>query len=270
MRDLRRRVPVIRRAREYHLYSISGKRYLDLWQNGGRSLLGHRTGRLTTVLKDTLSRGLIADLPSVFGGRLIRALQVLFPAYREFRLCSAMSEALHLAGLHLGRTVTAADVADPLLHTQPANEPPVRLWRPLLSEQPPAEVLLPVLPFAMAGAPQVVCFRGKPAPDFPEQDPVSGVLLAGLLRSIHELQRFVMPGWLRPDLLEGCVGWRQEQVYVLPEFDLGLYDRVFEAFLDAQVLLSPEDPYLSILPGGEISKGELGKMIGLFRRYPGE
>jgi hypothetical protein len=122
----------------------------------------------------------------------------------------------------------------------------------------------------MAGAPQVVCFRGKLAADFPEQDPVSGVLLAGLLRSIHELQRFVMPEWLRPDLLDGCAGWRQVQLYVLPEFDLAHYDRVFEAFLGAQVLLSPEEPYLSILPGGEISKGELRKMIGLFRRYPGE
>jgi hypothetical protein len=270
MRDLRGRIPVVRRAREYHLYSVSGKRYLDLWQNGGRSLLGHRPGRLTTVLKDTLSRGLIADTPSVFGGRLIRTLQVMFPAYREFRLCSAVSEALYLAGLHLGRTVTAADVADPLLHAQPVRQTPVRLWRPLLPEQPAADVLLPVLPFAMAEAPQVVCFREKPVPDFPEQGPVSGVLLAGLLRSIHELQRFVVPEWLRPDLLEGCAGWRQEQVYIVPQFDLGFYDRVFEAFLDARVLISPEEPYLSILPGGEISKGELGKMIGLFQRYPGE
>jgi hypothetical protein len=181
-----------------------------------------------------------------------------------------MSEALHLAGLHLGRTVTAADVADPLLNAQPATEAPVRLWRPLLPDPTAAEVLLPVLPFAMAGAPQVVCFRGKLAPDFPEQDPVSGVLLAGLLRSIHELQRFVIPEWLHPGLLDGCAGWRQEQVYIIPEFDLGHYDRIFETFMDAQVLLSPEEPYLSILPGGEISKGELGKMIGLFRRYPGE
>jgi hypothetical protein len=80
----------------------------------------------------------------------------------------------------------------------------------------------------------------------------------------------VIPGWIHPDLLNGCAGWRQEQLYIVPQFDLGLYNRVFENFLDAQVLLSPEEPYLSILPGGDISKGELGKMIGLFRRYPGE
>lgn len=270
MRDLKRRIPVIRRAREYHLYSVSGKRYLDLWQNGGHSLLGHRPGRLTTVLKDTISRGLSADLPSVFGGRLIRTLQALFPAYREFRLCSSLSDALHLAGLYLRRIVNGDDVAEPLLMAQSAAEAQVSFWRPLLADPPAAEVLLPVFPFAMAGAPQVVCFRKNLTPGFPEQEPVSGVLLSGLLRSLHELKRFEAPGWLRPDLLEDCAGWRQEQLYVVPKFDLGLYERVFEAFLDARVLLSPEAPFLSILPGGEISRGELGKMIGLFHRYPGE
>ena len=270
MKDLKRRMPIVRRARDYHLYSVEGKRYLDLWQNGGHSFLGHRPGRLTTVLKDALSRGLSADLPSVFGGRLIKALQALFPAYREFRIGRSLAEAMQLSGLHLGRTVIAADVAEPLLKACPAEETQVSFWHPLLPDPPVAEVLLPILPFAMAGAPQVVCFRGNLAPGFPEQEPVSGVLLAGLLRSIHDLQRFVMPGWLRPDLLEGCAGWRQEQLYVVPEFDPGDYERVFEAFIDAQVLLSPEAPYISILPGGEISQGELGKMIGLFRRYPGE
>ena len=270
MTDLRQRIPVVRRAREYHLYSVSGKRYLDLWQNGGQTLLGHRPGRLTTALKDTISRGLVADLPSVFGGRLIRMLRTMFPAYRDFRLSGSPAEALRLACLYLGRNVADAEVVDPLFQPEQARNAAVSLWRPLLSDPPAAEVLFPVLPFAMAGVPVVVCFRGSLPRDFPEQAPISGVLLAGLLRSLLELQRFSMPQWLRPDLLAGCNGWRRQQLYVIPEFDLAEYERVFEAFLDAQVLLSPEAPYLSILPGGEISKGELGKMIGLFRTYPGE
>lgn len=270
MRDLKRCIPVVRRAREYHLYSVSGKRYLDLWQNGGHSLLGHNPGRLNTVLKDTISRGLIADLPSVFGGRLIRVLQTMFPTYREFRLSGSLAGALQLASLYLGRNVAAADVVDPLLQPDSATEPPVSFWRPLLPDPPAAEVLFPILPFNIAGAPLVLCFHGSLPRDYPAQAPISGVLLAGLLRSLHELQQFTMPEWIRPDLLDGCAGWRQEQLYVIPEFDLEGYERVFEAFLDAQVLLSPEAPYLSILPGGEISKGELGKMIGLFHRFPGE
>jgi hypothetical protein len=263
-------IPVVRRAREYHLYSVSGKRYLDLWQDGGYALLGHKPGRLTTVLKDTISRGLIADLPSVFSGRLLRALQTMFPGYRDFRICRGPAEALRLAARYLAKTVAADEVADPLLQSKQDGEIQMSLWRPLQPDLPAAEILFPVLPFNMAGAPRIVCFRESLPENFPVQAPVSGVLLAGLLRSINELRRYSPPSWLHPELLSDCTGWRLEQVYVIPEFDLEVYRTVFQAFLDEQVLLSPDAPYVSILPGGEISKGELGKMIGLFRRFPGE
>jgi hypothetical protein len=268
--DLRQRIPVVRRARGYYLYTVFGKRYLDLWQNGGSSLLGHRPGRLTTVLKDTISRGLIADLPSVFQGRLVALLQKVFPGYADFRVTGSLAEALQLASLYLGRDVAAAEVVDPLTEAAVAGSATVSLWRPLLPDPPSADLLLPVLPFAVAGAPAVVCFRRSLAREFPVQAPISGVLLAGLLRCLHDLLRFSTPQWIRADLLAGCPGWRQEQHYIVPEFDPGRYEQVFEAFLDQQVLLSPEAPYVSILPGGEISRGELGKMIGLFRTYPGE
>lgn len=275
MKDLRQRLPVVRRARGYHLYTVSGKRYLDLWQNGGASLFGHRPGRLTTVLKDTISRGLVADLPSVFQGRLLALLRQVFPDYPDFRVTGSVAEALQLASLFLGREVEtgevgAGEVADPLIGPATAGRAAVSLWRPLLPDPPSAEVLLPVLPFAVAGAPAVVCFRRRLPPEFPAQAPISGVLLAGLLRCLHDLERFTAPPWIRSDLLAGCPGWRREQIYIVPEFDPESYERVFEAFLDAQVLLSPEAPRISILPGGEISRGELGKMIGLFRTYPGK
>jgi len=57
-------LPVIRRARGYRLYGQDGRRYLDLWQGGGRALLGHRPARVTTVLKNVISTGLVTDLPS--------------------------------------------------------------------------------------------------------------------------------------------------------------------------------------------------------------
>jgi hypothetical protein len=270
MTDLKKRIPVVRRARGYHLYTVSGKRYLDLWQNGGLSLLGHRPGRLTTVLKDTISRGLIADLPSVFQGRLVGLLRKIFPEYADFRVAGSSAEALRLASLFLDRDVAAAEVVDPLIEAANAGDAAVSLWRPLLPVSPSADVLLPVLPFAVAGAPAVVCFRRSLPLDFPAQAPISGVLLAGLLRCLYDLRGFTRPRWIRADLLARCPGWRQEQIYLVPEFDPSHYEQVFEAFLDEQVLLSPEAPYVSILPGGEISQGELGKMIGLFRTYPGE
>ena len=270
MKDLKQRIPVVRRARGYHLYTVSGKRYLDLWQNGGASLLGHRPGRLTTVLKDTISRGLVADLPSVFQGRLLAQLRQVFPGYLDFRVTGSVAEALQLASLFLGREVGAGEVADPLIEPAAAGKAALSLWRPLLPDPPSAEVLLPVLPFAAAGAPAAVCFRRRLPQEFPAQAPLSGVLLAGLLRCLHDLERFTAPQWIRSDLLAGCPGWRQEKIYIVPEFDPESYEQVFEAFLDEHVLLSPEAPHISILPGEEISRGELQKMIGLFRTYPGK
>jgi hypothetical protein len=270
MTDLRQRVPLVRRAREYHLYTLSGRRYLDLWQNGGRSLLGHRPGRLTTVLKNTISKGLIADLPSVYGGRLQRLLHHMFPGCSSFRVAGSPAEALQLASLYLGRTVEQEELSDPAAGKEKIAHAELSFWRPLLPGRIAAEVLFPILPFGMGGAPEVVCFRGDLPGGFPEQGPLSGVLLAGLLRCLRELQRFRTPEWLRRDLLAGCTGWRQRGIYVAPDFDLADYQRVFEAFLEAGVLLSPEAPYVSILPSGELSKGERGKMIGLFRAFPGK
>jgi hypothetical protein len=194
----------------------------------------------------------------------------MFPEYKDFRVTPGMPDALQLASLYLQKSITPADLSDPLIQSAASRDAAARLWRPLLPDQPVAEVLVPVLPFSVAGAPQVICFRGTLPQLFPPQQPVSALLLAGLLRCLHDLRSFTVPQWYRPDLLSGCTGWRQEGLYILPVFQLRGYERIFDSFLDAGVLLNPEEPCISILPAGEISKGELRKMIGLFRAYPGK
>jgi hypothetical protein len=268
--DLLERVPVIRRAREYHLYSLSGTRYLDLWQNGGRSLLGHRPAGLTTVLKNTISKGLAADLPSIYSGRVRRLLEEMFPEYKDFRLTGSAAEGLQFASLYLKRNISANDLVDPLTEQGESAAGKVGLWRPMLPDTILREVLFPILPFSMAGAPAAVCFRKIPPSGFPGQKPISAVVLAGLLRCLQDLRRFVLPQWFRPDLLDTCPGWRQKGIYLIPGFGMKLYEKVFEGFLEAGVLLNPVAPYVSILPVGEISEGELRKMIGLFFAFPGK
>ncbi len=275
MADLLSRLPLIRRARGYRLYDLQGRRYLDLWQNGGRALLGHRPGRLTTVLKNTVSKGLIFDLPSVYLRRLERALQGLFPDYRDFRLFASEEAALEMISLLLGRKVVPEQVVDPLFPGegrphQGRPEGGVVLWRPLLAGQPQEQVLIPLLPFAMGEAPVVVCFRRELPKHVPGSLPLSPVLLAGLLRCLHDLQRHELPGWLGAQLLRDCPGWRREGIYLVPEFDLDRYETVFLGFLAGGAILNPRAPYVSILPTDELSKGELGKMVGLFHCFPGK
>jgi hypothetical protein len=272
--DFSHRIPPLRRARGYRLYDYQGRRYLDLWQGGGRALLGHRSFRLTHLLKDVIARGLLADLPSPYGRRLERALAGLLPAYPQVRIASCLPAALGLAGRFLGREVREEEIPDPALDpVAGGSAAEVAWWRPLLAEDraagPAPRVLLPVLPFAASGAPVAVCFSASLPVDFPPSETVSPVLLAGATRCLYDLRRYRWPEWYRDDLLQGAAGWSQRGIYLRALCPAARYGEIFAAFLQRGVLLNPHWPGPSILPG-EASAGELAKMIQLFREYPGE
>lgn len=270
--DLSSLIPPVRRARAYRLYDHRGRRYLDLWQNGGHSLLGHRGLHLMSLLKNLLSRGLLADLPGAQGRQLERALAACLPGHACVRLARGGQEALALASLFLGRTVPEEEVFDPALDP-PQQGVQVARWRPLLDFPSQGSggprVLLPVLPFAAAGAPAAACFDAEPPADFPASQALSPVLLAGAARCLYDLARYRLPEWHRPDLLAGAPGWEQRGIYVRARCAPARYPAVFRAFLEAGVLLNPRYPGPSLLPA-EASPGELAKMIRLFRENPGE
>jgi hypothetical protein len=272
--DFSHLIPPIRRARGYRLYDYQGRRYLDLWQGGGRVLLGHRSLRLTHLLKNVLSRGLLADLPSLYGGRLERALAGLLPAFPRVRIASSLPAALALASRYLGREVSIEEIRDPAVESAGGNRSAeVAWWRPLMAGEPEAaalpRVLLPVLPFAASGAPVAVCFGGPLQADFPPSETVSPLLLAGAARCLFDLRSYRRPEWARDDLLRGAGGWSQRGIYLCARSAEEGYGELFAAFLKQGVLLNPSWPGPSILPG-EASAGEVAAMIRLFRENPGE
>jgi hypothetical protein len=225
-----------------------------------------------SLLKNLMSRGLLADLPALESRYLTEALAARLAGYPWVRLARTASEALALASRFLGREVSPAEVFDPALDPLPASAS-VALWRPLLDYPPPGagrpRVLLPVLPFAAAGAPAAACFDAEPPGDLPPCEPLSAVLLAGAARCLHDLARYRLPEWHREDLLASAPGWAQRGIYLRARFGPERYPGVFQAFLQAGVLLNPRYPGPSILPA-EASPGELAKMIQLFRENPGE
>ena len=81
---LLRRLPRIRRARGYRLSALDGRRLLDMWQDGGRAILGHRGADVTTALKRALDRGVTEAFPSVQEHRLEQALRRLLGAAEPF------------------------------------------------------------------------------------------------------------------------------------------------------------------------------------------
>ncbi|GHU99092.1 hypothetical protein FACS189483_07940 [Spirochaetia bacterium] len=132
-------VPPIRRARGYRLYTADNRRLLDLWQYGGRALLGHNPPGVLRELKNTAERGLFAPLPSHLEGRFLKALAQLFPgcSFRLFSTEASLRRALTAAGF------ADAPFPDPALSTGEAlfssEAPP--LWRPFLADPAPAAAI---------------------------------------------------------------------------------------------------------------------------------
>lgn len=240
-------IPTIRRAREYRLYDLAGRRYLDLFQEGGRALLGHRPSRVVLAMKNTMSKGPLAAYPSVYERRLERALRLLIPACAGFRWYTSFERALSAAALHLGRAVSRILPVDPALDA--GSRPDVALWRPFLSldGEPPA-VQFPVLPLPGAHAAVVVAFAEQPGDSVPQCDILSPVLLSGLQSSVHALRRHIDELDRRTWEAFDSPQWERRGPYLVARCAEGEYTDLFRSYLAAGMLVSPSFPGPSIVP----------------------
>ena len=245
-------LPVAKRALGFRIYGTDGRRYLDLWQDGGFALLGHRPGRLTVELKNVISKGLIAPLPSVYTRRLKRQLQKLYPSHRNIGFLSGLT----------GNLTVKTRISDPAL----GQSGSIAFARPFL-DTPDSDSLIPIIPFRWGDGPVVICSR--------ERNPVqtstclSPILAAGMIWSLHELNRFTAPDWFQDGFIDKESPWKQRGPYIAPRFDEEEYPEVFRAFLEEDVVLSPRYSVPSILPGSA-STGEITKVHRLFERFPGQ
>lgn len=265
-------LPEIHRARDYHLYDGNGRRYLDLYQNGGRAILSHRPKGLAKRLKGVVDRGLWGDYPSVYTRRLETVLRKLFPAHPELRLYATAERAVAAAG---------GAVTDPALGGGPgdAGGPRAAWWRPFLpmdaGTAAPA-LLLPVLPFPASFAPQPVC-AARPGL-LPDSDAVSPVLLSGLVQAAHLIAAAAA------EAAAGAAGpapaaaaypitlidernvtlWHRRGPYLQLRCGEESFPGVFAAFLDAGIIINPVFPGPSILPQW-CSRGEFEKFVKVSR-----
>ena len=250
---------VVKRARGYRVYDTRGRRFLDMDLNGGRALLGHNPPGLASVMKNALERGILAEYPSVYAGRLVKGLSLLFPGYREFRLFSTPERAETAIGGLVDGAIRSREIPDPGLEDVSGGT--VSLWRPFAEYVGKPAALIPILPFPAAFAPTVVCFSGGEAP---ESDPVSPVLLAALCRIVHDVlavsSAVRQADWERfeSDL------WTRRGPYLRMECPRERYAEVCGRFFDRGILLPPAYPGPAIIPA-EMSCGERTKVAGTAR-----
>jgi hypothetical protein len=261
-----RPLPVLRRTRDFRLYTGDGRRLVDLWQLGGAALLGHNPPGVLRAVKNTAARGLFAPIPHPLEGRLVKALGRLLPGrvFRVYASEAALRRALTAAGFD-----GEAPFPDPALSPVSAD---CALWRPFLNaapsggapagDQPP--VLRPVLPWALA--PPVLAPAAALDARFPPSEPVSPVILAGTVRSVLDLLAAPERGTPRfPRIDRALAGtpWIRRGIYLLPPPALTgpAYTGLYHRFLDQGFLLPPDAPPL-ILPG-ILSLGEEAALSAL-------
>jgi hypothetical protein len=178
-------MPVVVRARSFYLYGRNSVRYVDFFQNYGRAILGHRVEDVQRSIKSTIGRGLIAEYPSIYPGRLEKLLNTLFPGFPTVRIyCDPrkLEEVKQLVG--------GTCVYDPAVSTDGESQL-VSYWRPFLGfEGAESVLLLPLLPFPGSFVPQVVCLRAEVDDRrLPASDPTSPLLLDLLVKTTAALIR---------------------------------------------------------------------------------
>jgi hypothetical protein len=249
-----RLIPEVRRARDFRLYTAGNRRLVDLWQYGGRAILGHTPPSVLREMKNTAERGLFAPLPNSLEGRFLKALSRLLPGrgFRVFPTEAALCRFLAAAGF-------SPAVIDPALSIGQSTEAPPAgppesplargrvLWRPFLDSaagqtapgegSPPesaeaaGQALIPVLPLPWTSAPWVLALSTTDAAlgttnaalgttTAPEGagELLSPVVLAAASRAVYDL--IAALGRRRPPFpgitraLSGGGLWKRRGVYL--------------------------------------------------------
>ena len=241
-----RLLPPIKRARDFYLYDEKGRRFLDLYLDGGRALCGHRPNGLSNVLKNTISRGLYAPYPSVYSNRLDKVLKQGFPrfAFREVYRSTESFEKAFGGPVHFSDPAKAAESGES------------SLWRPFLPVSEGCERLLVQFPYPGVDAVAILSRKDN----LPPSDYLSPVTESGLVRSWFDLQirleqsdRAVWP------LLDDTGHWERTGPYLNPLCAKGEYGDLFRLYLDQGVLISPYCDKPSVI-AVDIKEGSLKKL----------
>ena len=265
------KMPIIVRARGYRLYDLKGRRYIDLYQNNGRAILGHRPDGLTQAMKSTASRGLFAEYPSIYDGRLEKILKLMFTDYPMFRIYANRERTMEALSLAMGRQVRGSHILDPAMTD--AVDKKLMYWRPFTPEQQvKPDLLLPIFPFPGSFVPNVVCVRNMDMlKKMPASDMVSPFLIDSLIKSVSQLIRTMhSPVGYGSEFqrLIDILEWDRRGPYINTRLESIEYIEVFKKALEQGVLLPPGENYPIIIPR-EFSEGEIQGVLRFVRSVNG-
>jgi hypothetical protein len=240
-------------------------RIVDLWQAGGRAIMGHTPHLVLRDLKNAANRGLFSPLPHFLEGRLVKALGRLLPG-RNFRFFASPPMTF------LKEYGIPSPPPDPAFNVKEFGE--VSLWRPFINEASLSSVpvLFPILPGASFFPLWVTASLPLDSVEknLPPGDLIPPVVLAAVLRAVNDLtpeRGSVDFPKIRKILPESP--WLARGIYLsLKETaDGDVWERLFRHFLEGGFLIPPSPVEPLILPG-ELSPGEEAALVSLLQVRP--
>lgn len=255
--EIKKRYGTVKRARGCFLYTSKNSRLVDLYQEGGRAILGWG-GNPFTVLKNVLSRGLTGSFPTDYDYRLRNAVSSLLNSPRAIFIFSDKMQALRAAvsfskdgttfwkpWLKLSDSVASAGGDSAVTENDSFQmndcvviEPPLPWTQNVFLLAVNAEVLETHMAHGFP-LPQVITLPS----------PLSAAISRAIYNMIAELPKRSEKDWFIYDKII-CKYWTRKGPYLFPKIDAAKYGEFICHCLDCGIVISPEYNVPSIVPFG--------------------
>ena len=246
------RYGIVKRARGCFLYTAKGVRLTDLYQEGGRAVLGWGGGSAFTMFKNILNRGITGSFETGFSCRTDTAVEKLFNSERRVFYYDSYEKALK-ASLLVSKEGTAV----------------YRPWNPVSVDWSSCDsvIFVPPLPwiqdlFIVAAKTELIsesfsedqkssALTSKEL--LPQQICIPAPLHAALARSIYDLIAALQireeKNWFIYDPVVTKY-WERKGPYLFPKIPQEKYPDFVKHCLDSGIVVSPFFNVPSIVPFG--------------------
>jgi hypothetical protein len=250
--EITNRYGTIQRARGCFLYTRKGIRLTDMYQEGGRAVLGWGGGTAFTMFKNVLNRGLTGSFDSDYTPRITKAVSDLLAGDRAVYTFTDRTTALK-AALSLSKDNTS--------FWKPWNQENID-WRNV-----GAVIVVPPLPWAsplyfVAVKPLLVEVNSAADKPIPESSRIPAALAAAAVRSVYDmisaLQYREEKDWFIYDTVLSHY-WTRKGPYLYPKVDEAKYGEFILHCLDCGLVISPDYNIPSVVPFGA-DKGVFSKL----------
>lgn len=274
MDTLLRLLPAIRRTRGPRLYAADGRRFLDLWLDDGRDILGGAGRSVRTYAANASDKGLLRPYPGLYEHRLEKVVLAAWPAFKAVRFYLNEERALAAAVRLSGRTADTLELIETIepLTDKLADGGLLKL-RPFAPTPQGCRLALARLPCPRPLAP--ACLLGMETTwlETEHGDLVPAMMHYAAARAMDSLGKLVLDGsygeelWKRFDRRMEPY-FRRFGPYLLPRIAPNRYADFFKAALEGGALVSPQFGIPSMVPP-DFDDGELKKLVAALATLPG-